>query len=79
MHATPDVTSPRRTQGSVNARPEDEQSAFTLLVPSIQHSLFATPCAQSATPSRLRPLSAAFTSSSSLRMFSRLIGIIATL
>jgi hypothetical protein len=30
---------------------EDEQSAFTLLVPPFQRSLFATPCAQSATPS----------------------------
>src|ERR1700722_12595899 len=39
---------------------EDEQSAFTLLVPLFQHSLFATPCAQSATPHGVLRFSAAF-------------------
>jgi hypothetical protein len=45
----PDFAEPESMHATMHGF-EDEQSAFTLMVRSMQYSLFATLCAQSATP-----------------------------
>jgi hypothetical protein len=64
MHVTPDETALTKRRAPSMHGLQDEQSVFTLLVRLIQRSLFATPCAQSATPHGVRRPCAAFATES---------------